>query len=294
MKTSFLTLFIIFAAIFSNVTAGSKPQKHPTNRSPVCPNANYNIGQSSPGNVDCGPGKLPCVALLNSGKIISHPAPAIKCDPNGKVCQYPKNAKLTVKCPQKGKITVQFFGDGKLGRAQNNIQNAFGYFMSQQCTRPSRLESAQSGDTFVVDCDGLVNDPRYRQGGCTPNYDYNRKDSPARFGCGPGKGKCVTIEDKEGKLLLDPKSKQHGPVACDQTGRFCKYTDDSRFFIQCNQGTYKVHFGAQGKKNHFDGPVSNSYGYWMSQKCSNPNGHDNEQLGDLLVVNCNPLGPQNV
>ena len=258
------------------------------------PNANYAIGQSSPGNLDCGPGKPPCVAILNSGKIISEPIPPLKCDPNGKVCQYPKNSMLTVECPQKGKITVQFFADSKLGRAQNDVQNAFGYFMSQHCTHPSRLESAQNGDTFVVDCDGLIHDQRYLKGGCTPNYNYNRKDSPAKFECGPGKGKCVTIEGKEGKLLLDPKSKQHGPVACDQTGRFCKYADDTRFLIQCNQGTYKVHYGPSGKKNHFDGPVSNSYGYWMSQKCLNPNGNENEQTGDLLVVICNPLGPQNV
>ncbi|PWN35450.1 uncharacterized protein FA14DRAFT_154864 [Meira miltonrushii] len=289
MKTPFITLFVIVATVAAEYISQLKraPQ-------PACPNANYNIGQSSPGTLDCGPGKPPCVAVLNSGKIISQPIPALKCDPNGKVCQYPDNSMLTVECPQKGKITVQFFGDENLGRAQNDVQNAFAYFMSQHCTRPSRLESAQAGDTFVVDCDGLLHDPRYLLGGCMPYYDYNRKDSPASFGCGPGKGKCVTIEGKEGKILLDPKSKHKGPIACDQTGRFCTFKNDSRFFIQCNQGTYKVHFGAAGKKNHFDGPVSNSYGYWMSQKCSAPNAHDNEQLGDLLVVNCNPLGPQNV
>lgn len=270
---SFSSTLLIFAFALANVQAASKCVQ------------NYNVGQSDKHGISCGPGKQPCVALLNEGKFINSPAKPVKCDSNKKVCQYPDDSMMTVQCNQ-GTVTAQFVGTHNKATAQNHAQNAQVYFVSNQCTHPSKLESNQKGDTLVVNCNALKPDAHGKPTKCEPDYSFNRHNKLNHaFQCGPGIGKCVTLVGKEGELIKEPNQ----PTACDPDGRFCKFPDNSKFSVKCNQGTYKVDFG---KKDTFDGKVNNANAFFMSNKCSGPSKKDSSKNGDLLVIDCNPLAPK--
>ena len=276
---SFNTSLLVLAIALANVKAVDiRPD------STIKCTQNYNIGQSDKSGISCGPGKQPCVALLNEGKFINNPSKPVNCDSNKKVCQYQDDSMLTVQCTQ-GTVTIQFVGSKNHATAQNHAQNAQVYFVSNTCTQPSKLDSNQKGDTVVVNCNALKGDGK--GGKCEPDYGYNRKGNLNHaFQCGPGIGKCVTIEGKVGEIVKKPGQ----PVACDQDGKTCKFPDTSSFSVKCNQGTYKVKFG---KKDTIDGKVHNSNAYFMSNKCNRPSKKESTSNGDLLVINCNSLSPKN-
>ncbi|PWN35451.1 uncharacterized protein FA14DRAFT_160592, partial [Meira miltonrushii] len=225
---AFTTAILVLAIGLANVQAAKKCVQ------------NYNIGQSDKHGLSCGPGKEPCVALLNEGKFINSPSKPVKCDSNKKVCQYADDSMLTVQCNQ-GTVTVQFVGSKNYATAQNHAQNAHTYFVSNQCTHPSKLHSNQKGDTLVVNCNALKPDANGKPTACNPDYAYNRDKAAVKnaFQCGPGIGKCVTVEGKDGEIVRSPSQ----PVACDPDGKFCKFGDTASFSVKCNQGTYKVDFG---------------------------------------------------
>lgn len=269
---SFTTSLVILAFGFASVQAADNCTQ------------NYNIGQIDKSGISCGPGKQPCVALLNEGKFINKPSKPVKCDSGKKVCQYADDSMLTVQCSQ-GTVTVQFVGSKNHATAQNHAQNAQVYFVSNACTQPSKLESSQKGDTLVVDCNSL------KGGGgggkkCDPDYGFNRHGNTNHaFQCGPSIGKCVTLEGKDGEFVKKPSDS----VACDQDGRTCKFPDTSSFSVKCKQGTYNIKFD---KKDTIDGKVNNSHAYFMSNKCKGPSQKESTSNGDLLVINCNALAPK--